>query len=75
MEELSAQERKHLVRFRLAEAMREIGVLLLVFAPLDFIFDLRPIGVTGPVVIEAIVVAVLLFALGVIAESRIYGAD
>lgn len=55
--------------------MREIGLLLLVFGPLDFFFDPRPVATTGPVVAGAVIVALLLLTLGIIAEKRIYDAN
>jgi hypothetical protein len=55
--------------------MREIGLLLLVFAPLDFFFDPRPVGKTGPIVAAAMVFALLLLTLGIRAEKRIYDAN
>lgn len=55
--------------------MREIGVLLVVFAPLDFLFDPRPAGITGPIVAGLLVIALLLLALGISAEKRIYYAN
>lgn len=55
--------------------MREIGLLLLVFGPLDFFFDPRPVTITGPVVAGAILIALLLLTLGILAEKRIYDAN
>lgn len=75
MAELTAHERKNLVKLRIAETMREVGLLLLVFAPLDFFFDPRPVSKTGPVVAGALVIAFALLTLGIRAEKRIYDAN
>ena len=55
--------------------MREVGLLVLVFAPLDFFFDPRAVSVRGPWVAEALFIALLLLTLGIRAEKRIYDAN
>ena len=75
MSELAPYDRKNLVKLRIAETMREVGLLVLVFAPLDFLFDPRPVSQTGPVVAGALVIAFVLLTLGIRAEKRIYDAN
>ena len=73
--ELTPHERRNIVKLRIAETSREIGLLLFTFAPLDFFFDPRPVGVTRPVVVALVAVALLLMVYGIVAEKRIYNAD
>jgi hypothetical protein len=63
---------KHrLVKIRILEALREVGILVIAFAPLDVVMDTAPLEVTWKRLTGSMVVGFLLFASGVIGEWRL----
>lgn len=65
--------RWRLVSERILEAMREIGILLFAFTPLDFALSRNPLAETWPFLGGFLVAAVLLFVTSIIGEWRLHG--
>jgi len=53
-----------------SEALREMAVLLFIFAPLDFVFSEKKDRLTGSAIAAIVAVAVALFFAGVFIERR-----
>lgn len=64
-----SEERKGIAEMT-AEALREMAVLLLIFAPLDFVFSDKQDRLTQAYVAAIVTVALALFVLGVWFERR-----
>jgi len=56
---------------RVLEAMREIGVLLTAFAPLDFAVGGAPVGQSWPYLLGFLVAGVFLLTSSIILEWRL----
>lgn len=69
MAEISERERRYLVQLRIAEALQEIGILEIAFAPLDFMIGSRPISDTWVWMAGFLVAGVLLWMLGMSLEG------
>lgn len=61
---------RSLAKLRVAEALREVGILVVAFAPLDTLLSPTNLAATWPTVLGLIVEGCLVFALGVLGEVR-----
>ena len=72
---MSKQSLRQLVAGRIVEAMREIGILLLAFTPLDFAVGPEPVGNRWRSVTFFVVLAVGLFGFSVVFERRLRNVE
>jgi hypothetical protein len=73
--ELTEQQRRQFVLFRLYEASREIGVVLMAFSPLDASFSQGGLAANWIVFLSFALVGTSLFCYGVLGERRIHDGD
>ena len=73
--ELTETQAKHFVLFRIYEALREIGVLLIAFTPLDGAFAGSGSDEVRKLLLGFGLVGMLLFCYGVLGERRLHDGE
>lgn len=69
---LSEWEQRNLTRLRVFEGLREIGVLLMTFTPLDGALGDDALADIWPVLLALFAIGLALFLYGVIGERRLH---
>ena len=69
----AAPHERQLVRLRIIEAMREIGVFLMAFSPLDVALGSKPLAESARVLAGFLLAGIVLFSLSVRDERRLDG--
>jgi len=70
-EDQRAASKPHLARLRIVEALREIGILLTAFVPLDALMGSTHLSETWPTAVGLVLVGILFFMLAVVGEGRL----
>jgi hypothetical protein len=68
---MDSAPRDLIARERVLEAMREVGILLIAFAPLDFAVSGAPIGRSWPYLLVFLVVGLSLLSSSILIERRV----